>query len=84
MARGLLRITDADLVVTVTGVGGPDPEEGHPAGTVYICTGDSTEMSVVKHRFSGPPAEVVAQATDAALNHLATAARMLARRETTV
>src|SRR5215218_5482372 len=30
LAEGALRVSGADLAVAVTGVGGPDPEEGRP------------------------------------------------------
>ena len=34
MARGVARLFGADVALSVTGVGGPDPEEGKPPGTV--------------------------------------------------
>ncbi|MDO5535390.1 MAG: CinA family protein [Propionibacteriaceae bacterium] len=37
MAVGLQRRTDADWVIAVTGVAGPDPQDGHEAGEVWIC-----------------------------------------------
>lgn len=36
MAEGLLKLSDADVAVSVTGVAGPDPDEGKPVGTVFI------------------------------------------------
>ena len=53
--------------IAVTGVGGPDPEEGKPAGTVYICVGSGESLQTFAHRFDGDPAEVVQQATVRAL-----------------
>jgi nicotinamide-nucleotide amidase len=78
MAEGVLRLTGADLVVSITGVGGPDPEEGKPAGTVIICTGGNGDLQTFDHAFEGPPDEVVRSATAQALRHLRDAA--LARR----
>ena len=36
MAEGLLKLSGADVAVSVTGVAGPDPDEGKPIGTVFI------------------------------------------------
>src|SRR5688572_4998019 len=36
MAENVARLLSADLAVAVTGVGGPDPEDGVPPGTVWI------------------------------------------------
>lgn len=36
MAAGARRVLDADVGVAVTGVAGPDPQEGVEAGTVYV------------------------------------------------
>jgi nicotinamide-nucleotide amidase len=70
MARGVVRLTGADLAVAVRGVGGPGSDEGHPAGTVFLAVGSGTEEH---HRFDGAPPEVVKLATIAALRALATA-----------
>ncbi len=37
MARGACRVLDADIGVSTTGVAGPGPADGHPAGTVWIA-----------------------------------------------
>lgn len=37
MAIGLQERTDADWVIAVTGVAGPDPQDGHHPGEVWIC-----------------------------------------------
>ena len=36
MARGAAAVTDATWGVSTTGVAGPDEQEGHPPGTVYV------------------------------------------------
>lgn len=62
---------DADLCVSTTGVGGPDSEDGHPAGTVYL--GWSTAEGA-GHRFlslTGDPTEVLDATVEAAMNLLA-------------
>jgi nicotinamide-nucleotide amidase len=42
MAWGARRVLGADVAVAVTGVGGPDPEEGCPPGTVYVAVASPT------------------------------------------
>jgi nicotinamide-nucleotide amidase len=36
MASGVRALTGATYGLATTGVAGPDPQEGHPAGTVYV------------------------------------------------
>jgi nicotinamide-nucleotide amidase len=74
MAEGAQRLTGAELVVSITGVGGPDPEEGEPPGTVIICAGAVGRLQVFDHAFDGSPEEIVQQATAQALRHLRDAA----------
>lgn len=70
MAGGVARLLDADLTVAVTGVGGPGPQEGQPAGTVWFAVdspvGDRSELC----HFDGGPEEIVAATTRAALQLL--------------
>jgi len=73
MATGVARLTGADFAVALTGVGGPDPDEGHPAGTVFLAVSSGTDENVEKRQFEGDPPEVVAQATVAGLEMLLTA-----------
>ncbi|MFF0344787.1 CinA family protein [Kribbella sp. NPDC004875] len=70
MAKGCAELLGADLAVAVTGVGGPDPEEGHPPGTVYVAVSSGAGEVVDQHLFEGGPSEVVAHATIAALEKL--------------
>jgi nicotinamide-nucleotide amidase len=79
MADAALRLSGADLAVAVTGVGGPDPENGHPPGTVVICTASAKGARVFDHVFDGDPAQVVRLATLHALRHLTGAALDLRR-----
>jgi nicotinamide-nucleotide amidase len=67
MAHGAARLLEADFVVAVTGVGGPDPAEGQPPGTVYLAHGRATAVRVKRLEFEGEPDAVVDQTVRAAL-----------------
>jgi len=41
MAAGVSRVLAARFTVATTGVAGPGPAEGHPAGTVWLCAHDA-------------------------------------------
>src|SRR4051794_19219323 len=59
MAHGAAGALGADGVVAVTGVGGPDPQEGQPAGTVcFAATYDGTTRTET-HHFDGGPEQVL-------------------------
>jgi nicotinamide-nucleotide amidase len=67
LATGVARLLDADLAVAVTGVGGPDPEEGLPPGTVYAAAVADDDVIEATWRFDGDPEAVVEQTVLAAL-----------------
>lgn len=73
MAEGVQRLTGADVVVAVTGAGGPDGQDGQPPGTVFIATRAGEVPHVEHHRFDGEPPEVLAQTIRTALTALRTA-----------
>lgn len=70
MAHGAARLLQADFVVAVTGVGGPEPAEGQPPGTVYLAHGHATAVRVQRLQFEGEPDAVVEQTVEAALSEL--------------
>ncbi len=78
MARGVVRLTGADLAVAITGIAGPDGGSADkPVGTVWfgLCARDSnsgdTEVSCfVRHFISGSRDSVRARATTVALDAL--------------
>ncbi|WP_200826226.1 CinA family protein [Microbacterium timonense] len=37
MAQGVRRVLRSDVGLATTGVAGPDPQDGHPVGTVHIA-----------------------------------------------
>ncbi len=43
MAHGAARVCGADWGLATTGVAGPDPQEGHPPGTVFVAVARSDE-----------------------------------------
>jgi nicotinamide-nucleotide amidase len=70
MASGAAKVLEADATVAVTGVGGPDPEEGHPPGTVYVATWVRGAETCDRFRFSGTPDEVLEKTVPQALEAL--------------
>jgi nicotinamide-nucleotide amidase len=55
MARGAGRMLEADVAVAVTGVGGPDSQDGEPPGTVWVATWPDQLGGAVLLRLSGSP-----------------------------
>jgi len=67
MADGVADLFRADLAVAVTGVGGPDPEEGKPPGTVWIAVRYRQRTSARIHHLHGDPADICRQTCDRAV-----------------
>lgn len=67
LAVGGLALLGADVCVSVTGVGGPDPEGGHPAGEVHVGIATHSGVETASHRFDGDPSEVVTQSVAVAV-----------------
>jgi nicotinamide-nucleotide amidase len=70
MALGVATLLRADATVALTGVGGPEPDEGEPAGTVYLATCVHGEIDCTRVDLDGDPEQVVEAATASALEHL--------------
>jgi len=77
MARSARELLGADCAAALTGVGGPGPDEGKPAGTVYLATASGSngddpdpDVQVDGLHFDGDPIEVIAQSIEAALTAL--------------
>ena len=67
MARGARELFRADIGVSTTGVAGPGPADGFPAGTVHVaCAHPAGEEHRLLH-LEGDRAQVRAGAIDAAL-----------------
>jgi nicotinamide-nucleotide amidase len=72
MAHGAMRLLGADVAVSTTGVGGPGPSEGMPAGTVFITVATAQDTTSTRElHLEGEPDEVLDQCCDAALALLA-------------
>jgi nicotinamide-nucleotide amidase len=70
MAEGVARLLGADVAVATTGVGGPDPREGEPPGTVWLGVCVRGVADAVLVHLDGEPDEVCSGATEAALELL--------------
>lgn len=67
MARSVADRLGADVGVSVTGVGGPDPQDGQPAGTVWMAVWTPDQACERLAHFDGDPATVCAKTCDVAL-----------------
>jgi nicotinamide-nucleotide amidase len=73
MARGAVRLFDADVAVSATGVGGPGPSEGKPAGTVFLSVVTAKEVTSRELHLDGSPEEILEQTCEVAIALLADA-----------
>ncbi|QWW20705.1 CinA family protein [Schaalia sp. 19OD2882] len=73
MARGARRLTGADLALATTGVAGPGPADGHPAGTVHVALVWKDGWDHRELHLSGDRNRVREGSVDAALHLLANA-----------
>lgn len=62
MAQGVRERLGADVGLATTGVAGPDPQDGHPPGTVHVAVATPTSARVVTLHAAGPRADVRARA----------------------
>lgn len=51
LAEGAARRCDADVGVALTGVAGPDPQDGHPVGEVFIAIYDHARGARVENLY---------------------------------
>ena len=70
MAAGVRDRTGATYGVALTGVAGPDLQEGHPAGTVFVAVAGPAGGQVRSLRLPGDRAAIRAGAVDVALDML--------------
>lgn len=67
LAVGVRVLLGADIAVSTTGVGGPDPEDGHPAGTVYLGWAGADGSGAEHLQLDGGPDRVLDETVDRAL-----------------
>jgi len=72
MAEEVCRLLGADLSVSVTGAGGPDPQDDQPPGTVWLALHDKRSgiTSARCEHLSGSPATIVDLSCDLAVRWL--------------
>lgn len=76
MAIGVQRLTDADWVVSMTGVAGPDAQDGHAPGEVWLCVQGPRVASnpqfhqVEQFQFEGDREQIREATVDAAASML--------------
>jgi nicotinamide-nucleotide amidase len=72
MAKGVAQRCVADWGLATTGVAGPDAQDGHPVGQVFVAVagGAGARSRVVELALSGDREEIRQQAADAALDLL--------------
>ena len=75
LARGVRTLLAADLAVATTGVGGPDAEDGHAAGTVYLGWANATGSGAEHLQLDGDPEHVLSATVEHALQLLERIAR---------
>jgi len=73
MATGVRRLLRADVVVAVTGAGGPGPQDGQDPGTVFLAleSGDDDRRLVLLTIDADDPERVCETAAATALRMLA-------------
>ncbi len=71
MAGGVREATGADWGIATTGVAGPDPQEGHPPGTVWVAVVGPDCATARLCGFSGDRGAVRAKTVEAVLELLA-------------
>jgi len=70
MARAARERFGADVGVGITGVAGPDTQEGKPVGEVHIAVASADHTSDTSQRFRSPRTEIKSRAAYTALNLL--------------
>jgi nicotinamide-nucleotide amidase len=70
MAEGAARLLGADVTVSVTGVGGPDRQDGEPPGTVWMGVSRDGRTTTHLHTFDGQPEDIVDATCQVALRWL--------------
>ncbi len=70
MARGVATRLGATFGLATTGVAGPGPADGHPAGTVFVAVGTGLEAEALGLRLTGSRADVRAASVTSVMSLL--------------
>ncbi len=70
MAMAARERLGADIGVGITGVAGPDEQEGKPVGTIHIAVASAERTSDTSQHFRGPRTQIKMRAAITALNLL--------------
>lgn len=70
MATGAAELFDSQVALATTGVAGPEPQDGHPAGTVVVAWLIDGEHRSRALQLPGGPEHVVAAGVRCALAEL--------------
>ncbi|MEV7633054.1 nicotinamide-nucleotide amidohydrolase family protein [Microbacterium sp. NPDC089318] len=70
LSRAARELFDADVCVSTTGVGGPDAEDGHPAGEVFIGWATRDQVGHRRLALDGDPDDVLTATVEAAVQLL--------------
>ncbi|MFJ1456639.1 CinA family protein [Nocardia wallacei] len=65
MARGVRELMGADIAVAVTGVGGPDKQDGEPVGSVWFAVATRAGVRSLHRDLDGDAPQIV----DATVDH---------------
>lgn len=67
MASAVAELLEADVALSITGVGGPEQEEGHEPGTIWFGLFDCGVTTTEFRYFSAEPQSIIDFATTRAL-----------------
>jgi nicotinamide-nucleotide amidase len=70
LATAVRSLLGTDVGIAMTGVGGPDPQDGHDPGTVYLGWATAEGASHRLLRIDGSPEDVVDETVTAAMTLL--------------
>jgi nicotinamide mononucleotide (NMN) deamidase PncC len=70
MAIGACRVLDSDVAIAITGVAGPDEQEGVAVGTVFLAIAEGDHAQSVMVRLPGDRARIRQFATISVLDLL--------------
>ena len=68
MAEGVRRVTGADLGLATTGVAGPEQQDGHDPGVVFIAVSTPVVSEVHRLELGGERSQVIGDAARAVLD----------------